>query len=248
MNDEDPVESLLNVLNSFRSKILTIREMCENSSKFNEQEANSLLNEGIFDLIKIKNLNEIVQINCENKKDECNEMQDIVGKEILNEKKYQYHLDLIENDIYTNQQLPKLPESYKENDYEEILNEIEYEITNSIDELNFEKLTNFIEYYKEVQKEKIYNQKVINILNDLDINKIIENIINEEKIYFELNKDDKINLLFLNIMSKYTEFSNLFQKNEEETKMFNDINSFINHIPYCNINIFDINDDYFREY
>lgn len=113
MNEEDPVESLLNVLNSFRSKILTIREMCENSSKFNEQEANSLLNEGIFDLIKIKNLNEIVQINCENKKDECNEIQDIVGKENLNEKKYQYHLDLIENDIYTNQQLPKLPESNK---------------------------------------------------------------------------------------------------------------------------------------
>ena len=113
MNEEDPVESLLNVLNSFRSKILSIREMCENSSKFNEQEANSLLNEGIFDLIKIKNLNEIVQINCENKKDECNEIQDIVGKENLNEKKYQYHLDLIENDIYTNQQLPKLPESNK---------------------------------------------------------------------------------------------------------------------------------------
>lgn len=113
MNEEDPVESLLNVLNSFRSKILTIREMCENSSKFNEQEANLLLNEGIFDLIKIKNLNEIVQINCENKKDECNEIQDIVGKENLNEKKYQYHLDLIENDIYTNQQLPKLPESNK---------------------------------------------------------------------------------------------------------------------------------------
>lgn len=113
MNVEDPVESLLNVLNSFRSKILTIREMCENSSKFNEQEANSLLNEGIFDLIKIKNLNEIVQINCENKKDECNEIQDIVGKENLDEQKYQYHLDLIENDIYTNQQLPKLPESNK---------------------------------------------------------------------------------------------------------------------------------------
>ena len=55
--------------------------------------------------------------------------------------------------------LPNLPEKYKENDYEELLNEIEYKIANSISELNFEKLTDFIEYYKEAQKEKIYNQK-----------------------------------------------------------------------------------------
>ena len=142
--------------------------------------------------------------------------------------------------------LPKLPEKYKINDYEELLNEIENEITNSIKELNFEILTNFIEYYKEAQKEKIYNQKVINILNDLDINRIVEDIINEEKIYFDLNKDDKINLFFLNIMQEFTEFSNLFLKNEEETKMQNDIKSFINQIPYFDKNILDIEDDFFK--
>ena len=92
--------------------------------------------------------------------------------------------------------MPNLPEKYKENDYEELLNEIEYKIANSISELNFEKLTDFIEYYKEAQKEKIYNQKVINILSELDINRIVEEIINEEKIYFDLNKSNKVNLFF----------------------------------------------------
>ena len=141
--------------------------------------------------------------------------------------------------------LPKLPEIYKENDYQQLLNEIEYEITNSINELNFEKLTNFLEYYKDAQKEKIYNQKVINILNDLEINRIAEEIINEKKIYFDFNTNDKRNLLFLNMISK-NNFSNLFQKNEEEKKMYNNINYFINKFPTFDENKFDYNNEYFN--
>ena len=36
-----------------------------------------------------------------------------IGKEDLNLKKYEYHLDLIKNDIYTNKKLPNFPESQK---------------------------------------------------------------------------------------------------------------------------------------
>ena len=113
MSEQNSVDSLLKIIQSFRSKILTIREMCEEGRSFDSEKANLLLDEGIFDLIKIKTLNEIVQINCENKNDECEKIQDNVGKEILNQEKYQYHLDLIKNDIYTYKQLPKLPESNK---------------------------------------------------------------------------------------------------------------------------------------
>ena len=192
MNDEDPVESLLNVLNSFRSKILTIREMCENSSKFNEQEANSLLNEGIFDLIKIKNLNEIVQINCENKKDECNEMQDIVGKEILNEKKYQYHLDLIENDIYTNQQLPKLPESNKVLSEESKNNKIKMEMESFNNILLGRKRLD--KQLNDLKEEKKKNEiKFKNKLNNMkDFPKYIEIIEKEAVKAKKLINDTKV--------------------------------------------------------
>ena len=192
MNDEDPVESLLNVLNSFRSKILTIREMCENSSKFNEQEANSLLNEGIFDLIKIKNLNEIVQINCENKKDECNEMQDIVGKEILNEKKYQYHLDLIENDIYTNQQLPKLPESNKVLSEESKNNKIKIEMESFNNILLGRKRLD--KQLNDLKEEKKKNEiKFKNKLNNMkDFPKYIEIIEKEAVKAKKLINDTKV--------------------------------------------------------
>ena len=113
MNTLDNTELLLNTLNSFRSKILTIRKMCEGAADFKQNEANILLNEGIYDLIEIKNLNAKIQINCENKKEEYEQVKDNLGKENLNLKKYEYHLDLINNDIYTNKQLPNFPESEK---------------------------------------------------------------------------------------------------------------------------------------
>lgn len=112
-NAIENTELLLNTLNSFRTKILTIRKMCEGAADFKQNEANILLNEGIYDLIEIKNLNAKIQINCENKKEEYEQIKDNLGKENLNLKKYEYHLDLINNDIYTNKQLPNFPESDK---------------------------------------------------------------------------------------------------------------------------------------
>ena len=112
-NTLENTELLLNTLNSFRKKILTIRKMCEGAADFKQNEANILLNEGIYDLIEIKNLNAKIQINCENKKEEYEQITDNLGKENLNLKKYEYHLDLINNDIYTNKQLPNFPESDK---------------------------------------------------------------------------------------------------------------------------------------
>ena len=113
INNIENTELLLNVLDSFRKKILTIRKMCEEKSDFKQSEVTSLLNEGVYDLIEIKNLNSKIQLNCENKKEENEQIKNNIGKEDLNLKKYEYHLDLIKNDIYTNKKLPNFPESQK---------------------------------------------------------------------------------------------------------------------------------------
>ena len=113
INNIENTELLLNVLDSFRKKILTIRKMCEEKSDFKQSEVTSLLNEGVYDLIEIKNLNSKIQLNCENKKEENEKIKNNIGKEDLNLKKYEYHLDLIKNDIYTNKKLPNFPESQK---------------------------------------------------------------------------------------------------------------------------------------
>ena len=113
INTDENSELLLNILDSFRTKILTIRKMCEGAADFKPNEANSLLNEGLYDLIQIKKLNSKIQINCENKKEESEQIKENFGKENLNLKKFEYHLDLINNDIFTNKQLPYFPESIK---------------------------------------------------------------------------------------------------------------------------------------
>lgn len=94
--------------------------MCEGAADFKQNEANLLLNEGLYDLIEIKNLNAKIQINCENKKEEYEQVKDNVGKDNLNLQKYEYHLNLIKNDINTNKQLPFFPESEKVKKEDEI--------------------------------------------------------------------------------------------------------------------------------
>ena len=135
--------------------------------------------------------------------------------------------------------LPTLPDSYKENDYENLLNEIETDIQNSIKELDFEKLTIFIDYYKEAEKEEKISEKIKYILNDIELNKIVEEIIRDETICLDLNAKDKITQFFQNLMKKNKEFTDLFKKNEskkidkhaKENKLYNNINYFINKIP-----------------
>ena len=135
--------------------------------------------------------------------------------------------------------LPTLPDSYKENDYEKLLNEIEIDIQNSIKGLDFEKITIFIDYYKEAEKEEKINEKIKYILNDIELNKIVEEIISDETIYLDLNANDKITQFFQNLMKKNKEFTDLFKKNEskkidkhtKENKLYNNINYFINKIP-----------------
>ena len=113
MTEKNSIDSLINVLNSFRTKITRIRKMCDKPSDFNQNQINALLKEGIFELIEIKKLNEIVQLNCEGKKDECDQIKDNLGKGNLDMEKYKYHLDLIKNDILIYSKLPELPESNK---------------------------------------------------------------------------------------------------------------------------------------
>jgi len=175
MSDKNPIESLLDVLGSFRKKILTIRKMVEVPDGFNQKEANLLLNEGIFDLIEIKKLNEIVQINCEDKKDKCDEIKDEIGKDNLDQKKYEYHLDLIKNDIYTNKQLPKLPESNKV-----ILDE-----GNNKDEIKIEVFENILLGRKRLNKE----------LNDLKEEKKKNDEILKNKLNYKKELPKHIELL-----------------------------------------------------
>ena len=191
MSDKNPIDSLLNVLGSFRSKILTIRKMVEVPDGFKQNEANLLLNEGIFDLIEIKKLNEIVQINCEDKKDKCDEIKEEVSKNVLDQKKYEYRLDLIKNEIYTYKQLPKLPESNKVilDEGNNNKNEIKIELFENI-LLGRKRLNKELNDLKEKKKknEDILKNK-LNYKKDIPKHiELIEKEVNKAKKLFNDNK------------------------------------------------------------
>ena len=191
----DNTELLLDVLNSFRTKILTIRKMCEGAADFKQNEANSLLNEGIYDLIEIKNLNAKIQINCENKKEEYEQIKDNVGKDKLNLNKYEYHLNLIKNDINTNKQLPFFPESEKVKKEDDIkddnakLDEVFKNLLLGRKRLN-NKLNELKEERKKNENDLKYQQNYIK-----DIPKYLESIekeVNKTKKLFNDCKNPKI--------------------------------------------------------
>ena len=139
------------------------------------------------------------------------------------------------------QYLPRLPKSFKKNDYEKLLNELESEITNSINELDFKETDQFFLYLKETEKEKYIYENIINLINDIDINIIVGNIIKKEKIYLDLNlKDNKLVQFFKTIMKEINEFSNLFKKSDQPNKMYNTINYFLEQIPNLDFYQLDI--------
>ena len=195
-NPIDNTELLLDVLYSFRSKILSIRKMCEGASDFKQNEANSLLNEGLYDLIKIKNLNAKIQINCENKKEEYEQIKDNVGKDNLNLQKYEYHLNLIKNDINTNKQIPFFPESDKVRKEEEIkddntkLDEVFKNLLLGRKRLN-NKLNELKEEKKKNENDLKYQQNYLK-----DIPKYLDSIekeVNKTKKLFNDWKNQKLN-------------------------------------------------------
>ena len=195
-NQKDNTDLLLDVLNSFRTKILTIRKMCEGAADFKQNEANSLLNEGLYDLIEIKNLNAKIQINCENKKEEYEQVKDNVGKDNLNLQKYEYHLNLIKNDINTNKQLPFFPESEKVKKEDEIKDD-----NSKLDEafknlfLGRKRLNSKLNELKEVKKKNENDLKYQqNYLKDIP--KYLDSIekeVNKTKKLFNDCKNQKSN-------------------------------------------------------
>ena len=134
------------------------------------------------------------------------------------------------------QYLSKLPENLIKDDYKQLLDEIEKDIINSIKELNFEKLCIFIEYFKNIQKEKLYYKNIFNIMTDIDLNKNIQNIAKNERIYVSTKPDDKNYNEFFKKLKKDNKkfFKTLFEKNKKHImgKIYsNTINKFIYNIP-----------------
>ena len=133
--------------------------------------------------------------------------------------------------------LPKLPTCYIENDYEKLFDELEKHIKNSLNELNYDLLEKFIDYSKEIDKEILIYENIIKIINDIDLNKLTNDIIQSKQIYFKSKTEDESCRFLKSIIKqkqKKSGFAKLFYKIKKGIRnkfYYNSIDIFINNFP-----------------
>ena len=173
-------------------------------------------------------------------------MNDILN--ILNELKNNSYLNSSPLNWYINsliQYLPLMTEIYKENNYEKFLNDIEEEIISSINKLDFGQLSSLIEHMKELEKERFYYENIKSIINDIDINKKADIIIQNEQISLNLEKDNNNLNQYFSKLVKNNEFKYLFSKSKKN-KYFNTIKSFLYNFPNISNDNKNYESDYFQ--
>ena len=184
--------------------------------------------------LKTEKISNIINILKE-LKNQLNQQPNYINKEYIPSK---WYIDSLL------QYLPTLPKNLVENDYEELLNELEKDINNSIKEIDFDELSKFIEYSKEIENEKCYYQNIEKIIYDLNLNEKAKTIIKNECFSVNNIEDKDIYDFFANIL-EIEDFSKLFKSYNHDNKISNTIKSFINNFPKLTKYQMDPNSDYF---
>ena len=136
--------------------------------------------------------------------------------------------------------MQKIPEEYKENDYEKCFEELTKDLQESIDQLDFEKLFIFEKYIEQIQKVKeFYAHKLVtleDIKNSAEIKKFIEEFFFPIEFKFSYEDEDKIfKIKKSNIHKKALKDNEMLEFSKKEIIIFKTISSFIKYFPDLNI-------------
>ena len=132
-------------------------------------------------------------------------------------------LKLSENKIYFDYYInslldcfQKLDENYTKNDFDLLLNELINEIKKSIDILDFDLMSDYLEKISNCENKIKSIENIIKILNEIEINKKVEDIIYENKnvqFIFNYSIDDDKKILCKNISEFINNFNILDNNN-----------------------------------
>ena len=152
--------------------------------------------------------------------------------------------------------LKKLPQEYKDNDYDKLYKELKNDIEKCIKQYNFEELSIIIDKKKFGKKIKLYYNNIKEILQEINlnisVNKIIENEHINVKLFFKYNEDKKeLNIYQEDMGDKQLDFldSFIFVDSNQKAKLCKTILAFTKSFPDLNKyivsksdskNIFDI--------
>ena len=136
--------------------------------------------------------------------------------------------------------LKKLPEEYKKNDFEKLYYELEKDIKKEIEYHNFEQLSTIVAKMRFSKRRKDFYSRVKDVLIDINLNNKINNIIeNDEinvKLYFKYSEGKKkLNIYKEDLSEKQLEFLNSFVfQDDKDVKTCRTIKSFTNIFPDLN--------------
>ena len=109
---------------------------------------------------------------------------------------------------------------------------MEKEINSSIEQYNFDYLSEYINKQKDMEKKKLYYEEILKNIKDLELNKKVKSIIEKDNIPVKINFNYKGgNKVFrIHKETKKSGFKGLFKKETNE-RPCNSIKSFINNFP-----------------
>ena len=129
--------------------------------------------------------------------------------------------------------LNKMPEDYKENDFEKLFNELKEDLNRSIKNLDFQILILFRNKLKFIDKiNNYYENEINNILINEKIKKIAEEIIIPVEITFIYEKEvKKFELIKSNVKDKILENRIVYEIPNKNITIFKTIEAFTRYFP-----------------
>ena len=126
--------------------------------------------------------------------------------------------------------LNKIPEDYKENDYKKLFDELSENLNDSINSLNFEKLIQFRNKLKILNKMNNYYENVKELINNILINENIKNIVGEIFIPIEsiFKYDENVKKFDI---TKSTIKEKLFEEKNPQKDYKNSVDGFTLNFP-----------------
>ena len=155
-------------------------------------------------------------------------------------KSFDYTIDgNIPSEWYVNsllEYLKKLPKDLTDNDNEKLFDELENDVNNSIKELDFDIMGEFLDKIKFIKKQINYFEQAKKLLVDIELNQRVKDIVENELIPIEMSfkynkKSQKFDIKKNNMLDKKKSIDLTVQETKEKNKICLTIESFTKVFP-----------------
>ena len=133
----------------------------------------------------------------------------------------------------------KIPDEYKENDYEKCFEELTQDLQESIAEFDFDKLFIFQKNFEQLEKIQEFYKEKQKVIEDINANNKARHFIEDfflpiELKFFYLEDEKKFELKKSNIKEKSLKDSDILEMVKKDKIIVRNISSFIRYFPDLN--------------